>query len=218
MPTSTATLSPTQAAQSTGFLLEQYPYSQAYLCEQFQLQEATLKNLAQLLKLSPQVEPNSGQPHYAQRDLDLLRRAVELFAQGQSITQIVQTLTDFNAPSTLAPATAPAATQSLAPYVPAPRSNAAPSPHNTSTPEALASVIEAISSSKSLILDEMSRLLDDRLAGLDEVVVELIRTKSDNDLLRQKVASLTKEKEALKEELACFKPAQFGFYKKVTRG
>jgi hypothetical protein len=78
----------------------------------------------------------------------------------------------------------------------------------------LNAIVEAISNSKEHILNEVSRLLDDKLSGLDEVVVELIRTKAENDSLRQKLATTTKEREALKAELASFKPFQFGLYKK----
>jgi hypothetical protein len=78
-------------------------------------------------------------------------------------------------------------------------------------------VVQAISHSKEYILNEMSRLLDDRLAGLDEVVVELIRTKSENDALRSKINTLSREKQALLDEVESFKPVQFGFYKKVRK-
>ena len=78
----------------------------------------------------------------------------------------------------------------------------------------LNAIVEAISNSKEHILNEVSRLLDDKLSGLDEVVVELIRSKAENDSLRQKLATTTKEREALKVELASFKPFQFGLYKK----
>lgn len=80
----------------------------------------------------------------------------------------------------------------------------------------LNAIVEAISNSKEHILNEVSRLLDDKLSGLDEVVVELIRTKAENDSLRQKLAATTKEREALKVELASFKPFQFGLYKKES--
>jgi hypothetical protein len=83
--------------------------------------------------------------------------------------------------------------------------------------EELSSVVEAITHSKEFILNEMSRLLDDRLAGLDEVVVELIRTKSENDALRSKINTLSREKQQLKDEVESFKPMQFGFYKKTKR-
>jgi hypothetical protein len=86
-----------------------------------------------------------------------------------------------------------------------------------SAPSGISSVVQAISHSKEYILNEMSRLLDDRLAGLDEVVVELIRTKSENDALRSKINTLSREKQALLDEVESFKPVQFGFYKKVRK-
>jgi FtsZ-binding cell division protein ZapB len=76
-------------------------------------------------------------------------------------------------------------------------------------------IIEAVSQVKEGILRDLSRLLDDKLAGLDEVVVELIRCKSENDALKQKLQAVHDEKEALRQELGRFKHVQFGFYRKV---
>lgn len=81
----------------------------------------------------------------------------------------------------------------------------------------VAILVESIAASKDTILREMSRLLDERLAGLDEVVVELIRCKTENESLRNKLATALREKDDLKRELESFKPVQFGFYKKVGR-
>lgn len=180
-----------------------HPYSSVYVCQLLQIQEATLKNLAQVLKLTPQVEATTQQLHFNQTDLDILKRAIDLHRQGKPLSEIVQILT---ATSTAIQST-PSSTLGVV------------QDYTTQTeafPEvALSSVVEAISHSKEFILNEMSRLLDDRLAGLDEVVVELIRTKSENDAFRNKINSLSKEKQQLQDELASFKPVQFGFYKKV---
>jgi hypothetical protein len=80
----------------------------------------------------------------------------------------------------------------------------------------LAMIVEAVSHAKEGILKDLSRLLDDKLAGLDEVVVELIRCKSENDTLKEKLKAALDEKESLRHELSKFKPVQFGFYRKVN--
>ena len=76
-------------------------------------------------------------------------------------------------------------------------------------------MVEAVSQVKEGILKDLSRLLDDKLSGLDEVVVELIRCKSENDSLKKKLDDAVRSKETLEHELSRFKPVQFGFYRKT---
>jgi len=64
------------------------------------------------------------------------------------------------------------------------------------------------------IVQRISTTLSEKMEGLDEVVVELIRAKTENETLRQRVNELNKEVFALKNELASYKPAMFGLYSK----
>jgi hypothetical protein len=81
--------------------------------------------------------------------------------------------------------------------------------------ENLAVIVEAVSHAKEGILKDISRLLDEKLDGLDDVVVELIRCKSENDSLKQKLKTAIEENDHLRSELSKFKSVQFGFYRKV---
>ncbi|XVJ50833.1 MAG: MerR family transcriptional regulator [Vampirovibrio sp.] len=179
------------------------PYSTAQVCQLFQIQESTLKNLSQVLKLSPQVDTNDQQLYFTKADVDLLQQAIDLHRQGKPLSEIVPLLT---APNYQLQMTGSQGT-----------SEETALEKRSTRAEELSSVVEAITHSKEFILNEMSRLLDDRLAGLDEVVVELIRTKSENDALRSKINTLSREKQQLKDEVDSFKPMQFGFYKKTKR-
>ena len=49
---------------------------------------------------------------------------------------------------------------------------------------------------------------------MDDVVVELIRCKTDNETLKQKIVDLNKEVYQLKNELNSYRPVALGFYKK----
>lgn len=67
------------------------------------------------------------------------------------------------------------------------------------------------------ITDSMSKIIDDKLDGMDEVVVELIRCKTENETLRQKINELNKENYHLKNTVKGFKSVGLGFYiKKVN--
>ena len=55
-------------------------------------------------------------------------------------------------------------------------------------------------------------VLDEKLDGMDEVVVELIRAKTENENLRNKLNELNRENFELKTRLNSFKSVGFGFY------
>jgi len=64
------------------------------------------------------------------------------------------------------------------------------------------------------LISKMSELLSEKMDGFDEIIVELIRAKTENENLRQQVNSLNKQVYILKGELASFNPVAFGFYTK----
>ena len=65
--------------------------------------------------------------------------------------------------------------------------------------------------------DRIAKVIDEKLEGMDEVVVELIRCKTDNETLRQKIIDLNKEIYRLKNDLNSYKPVGLGFYKKKEK-
>ena len=62
--------------------------------------------------------------------------------------------------------------------------------------------------------DKIAKVIDEKLEGMDEVVVELIRCKTDNETLRQKIVDLNKEIYHLKNKLNCYKSVGLGLYVK----
>ena len=78
--------------------------------------------------------------------------------------------------------------------------------------------IENIVSSLNVIQDNLTRnlskILDEKLDGMDEVIVELIRCKTENENLRFKINELNKENFSLKNKLNTFKPFAFNLYTK----
>ena len=62
----------------------------------------------------------------------------------------------------------------------------------------------------------MTSILAEKLDGLDEVIVELIKAKTENETLRQKINELNKENFALKTENSSFKPVGLGLYVKKS--
>ena len=60
----------------------------------------------------------------------------------------------------------------------------------------------------------MTKLIDEKLEGMDDVVLELVRCKTENENLKNKVNELNKENFKLKNILNSFKPLVGGLYLK----
>lgn len=73
-------------------------------------------------------------------------------------------------------------------------------------------LISTLESMEKNITDSMSKIIDEKLDGMDEVVVELIRCKTENETLRQKINELNKENYHLKNTAKSYKPVGLGFY------
>ena len=76
------------------------------------------------------------------------------------------------------------------------------------------SLLKSLHRMENNITDSVSKILDERLEGMDEVVVELIRCKTENENLKNQIEELTKENYALKKENASYRPFMFGMYTK----
>ena len=66
------------------------------------------------------------------------------------------------------------------------------------------------------IVSKISDVLSEKMDGLDEIIVELIRSKTENETLRQRLNELNKENFNLKNENASYKPIGLGLYVKKT--
>ena len=64
------------------------------------------------------------------------------------------------------------------------------------------------------LVDKFSELLSEKMDGFDEIIVELICSKTENENLRAQVNDLNKQLFRMKKELASYSPLPFGFYTK----
>lgn len=84
-------------------------------------------------------------------------------------------------------------------------------------PSAMLSILSSIKNMENTLSDRIAKVIDEKLEGMDEVVVELIRCKTDNETLRQKIIDLNKEIYQLKNNLNSYKPVGLGFYTKKEK-
>jgi DNA-binding transcriptional MerR regulator len=210
----------------TSLTTEDFPYTIGYVMELLGLDERELMTYVQMLSLSPRKDDKTGRLIFTHRDIESLKKAKDMKKHGDSPDAIarqlgaktaagVSTATGKHAapPTGLGEMETTAITGKGA-YM----STVTPSQTlrpSTAGKDNITVMVEAVSQVKEGILKDLSRLLDDKLSGLDEVVVELIRCKSENDSLKKKLDDAVRTKEALEYELSRFKPVQFGFYRKT---
>ena len=83
-----------------------------------------------------------------------------------------------------------------------------------SSSAAVRSILTTLQELEIKLSNKIAKVIDEKLEGMDDVVVELIRCKTDNETLKQKIVDLNKEVYQLKNELNSYKPVALGFYKK----
>lgn len=211
----------------TSLTTEDFPYTIGYVMELLGLDERELMTYVQMLSLSPRKDDKTGRLIFTHRDIEALKKAKDMKKHGDNPDTIARQLggKPMNGASTpnlkqASPSNSEKEStatnlNSKANYM----SSVAPSQQtlrpSSASKDNITVMVEAVSQVKEGILKDLSRLLDDKLSGLDEVVVELIRCKSENDTLKKKLDEAVRTKEALEYELSRFKPVQFGFYRKT---
>ena len=75
-------------------------------------------------------------------------------------------------------------------------------------------LLDTLTKMETNITSSMTKIIDEKLEGMDDVVLELVRCKTENENLKNKVNELNKENFKLKNILNSFKPLICGFYVK----
>lgn len=73
-------------------------------------------------------------------------------------------------------------------------------------------LLDTLNKMENNITTSMTKLIDEKLEGMDDVVLELVRCKTENENLKNKVNELNKENFKLKNALNSFKPLVCGFF------
>ena len=77
-------------------------------------------------------------------------------------------------------------------------------------------LLSTLENMENNLTNSISKIIDEKLDGMDEVVVELIRCKTENETLRQKINELNKENYHLKNNAKSYKSIGLGFYIKKS--
>ncbi|MCR4881622.1 MAG: hypothetical protein K6A44_06705 [bacterium] len=151
-----------------------------------------IKDLCKQLKVFPKRDKRTGKAFFMREDVEFLKRMKDLHMQSSQYNEI-----DTRYVPQQVPVTQPAQDNTAMMIV-----------------QEFKKMFETMMSSQDKLIDKMQTTLESKLEGLDEVVVELIQVKTENENLRIKLNQMTKENYELKSNLEQFRPVGFGFYVK----
>lgn len=89
---------------------------------------------------------------------------------------------------------------------------------NSITNSSVMKLVDTLKNIENNLTSKLTGILDEKLDGMDDVVMELIRVKTENETMRFKINELNKENYKLKKEINSFKRVPFGFYAKTSQG
>lgn len=153
-----------------------------------------------------------GRTYFTKDDVEILRRVKGLAEQQKTIKRS-------NEPSKASKSYASVPMKKAVRQL-QPQQQAAQPPVQAPAAVATDRICASLSSMENNLLNKISKLVDEKLSekldekldGMDEVVVELVRCKTENETLRYKMNELNKEVYNLKNELSRYKALGFGFY------
>lgn len=99
---------------------------------------------------------------------------------------------------------------------PAPSKNVVLKGTNSISSASIVQLVDTLRNIEKSMTEKITSVLDEKLDGMDDVVMELIRVKTENETMRFKINELNKENYRLKKEINSFKKVPFGFYAKTT--
>ncbi len=155
-------------------------------------------NLCKKISLVPK-KNSKGLTYFSRDDVKILKRVQDLQNQAKAVQQSKEK-------HALVPTSSQTTLQQPQVVVDAKLTQAA-----IDTIERLNQTLNILEENLS---NKLTSVLDEKLDGMDEVVVELIRAKTENENLRHKINELNKENFYLKNNLTSYKPLGFGLYTK----
>ncbi|MDD3593756.1 MAG: hypothetical protein PHX18_03910 [Candidatus Gastranaerophilales bacterium] len=151
-----------------------------------------IKDLCRKLKVFPKRDRNTGKTFFLKDDVEFLKRIKELHFKADKFSEIDEKVMPHSAVQN------PIATVDNSSQL--------------QLMEEFKNAVEKMAFSHEALIEKIETTLENKLDGLDEVVVELIQVKTENENLRIKLNQLTKENYELKSSLERFKPMGFGFF------
>ena len=173
-----------------------------------------LESLCRKTSLRPRKD-EFGNVYFSKNDVDILKKVKELYSNSQKLEQKVE-LREENRESAFVKASEKVR-EEVQEIQQLRRVEALELPSSLEEKREVkpqARFVFALGKLDETILSRMESLLSEKMDGLDEVILELIRSKTENENLRQKLNELNKENYSLKKEVNSYKPLAMGLYLK----
>ncbi|MBR1618056.1 hypothetical protein IJ670_07890 [bacterium] len=179
--------------------------------------DTDIENVVALCKkacLKPKTDA-LGNTYFSGEDVDILKKMQELYAQSQTLQKGMSE--DEAAQKIIEGEIEDIATQEDL-TSPSKKVNfltkAKNRLHQTTMPAVGGGIQAALQKFEDNLTEKISNILSEKMDGFDEIIVELIRSKTENETLRSQVNDLNKQVFILKKELSCYTPLPFGLYTK----
>jgi len=75
-------------------------------------------------------------------------------------------------------------------------------------------LLSTLKSLENSLASSVEKVIDDKLEGIDDLIIEFVRCKTENENLKNKINDLNKENFNLKMAVNSFKPVMCGLYVK----
>lgn len=75
-------------------------------------------------------------------------------------------------------------------------------------------LLSTLKSLENSLASSVEKVIDDKLEGIDDLIIEFVRCKTENENLKNKINELNKENFNLKMAVNSFKPVMCGLYVK----
>lgn len=155
--------------------------------EMLKADNSEIRNLCRKACLIPKKD-SEGHTYFSRSDIEVLKKAKLLWDKAKTVEDTITRLPARNSSFSQTAASAP---------IQAPPIEGA-----------------SLSALEQNIVNKITKVIDEKMDGIDEVVIELIRAKTENESLRHKLNELNKENYRLKGETQSFKHVFAGFYVK----
>ena len=171
--------------------------------------------------LKPKTD-SMGNAYFTKDDFDILKKMKELYSQTQAVQKKTSGETSFVQKSAIeeAPKNGDLVSPNKKINLLAKAKNRIKAMTPVTNTETTATATGAFAIQGSLqrlennLIGKFSELLSEKMDGFDEIIVELIRSKTENENLRQQVNDLNKQVFVMKKELAAYVPLPLGLYAK----
>ena len=150
-----------------------------------------------------------GNAYFTGEDVDTLKKMKELYNQARNTQKQVENLENNN--ETLKPEEDLTSPNQKINFLTKAKTRARAIPSMESSIYGLQNGLQKLENN---LVDRFSAMLSEKMDGFDEIIVELIRSKTENENLRAQVNELNKQVFIMKKELASYTPLPFGFYTK----